>query len=118
MAKQYVDFNSLEYFDAETSLDDKDIKLKPKNDRALDFVGEITINGTVPGGSQVQADWAQTDSEEVDYIKNKPNLATVEYTGSVAFKVVEGGLQVTFDGTTYYEVTLTEVQAQDQNDGE
>lgn len=78
MAKQYVDFNSSEYFDAETSLDDKDIKLTPKNDRALDFVGEITINGVTPGsgGDQVQADWAQTDSAEVDYIKNKPTIPT------------------------------------------
>lgn len=39
----------------------------------------ITINGntisaTGGGGSQVQADWNQSDSSAVDYIKNKPTL--------------------------------------------
>ena len=33
------------------------------------------------GGEQVQADWSQTDSEQPDYIKNKPELATVATTG-------------------------------------
>ena len=33
------------------------------------------------GGTQVQADWSQTDSEQPDYIKNKPELATVATTG-------------------------------------
>lgn len=32
--------------------------------------------------SQVQSDWAQTDSSEVDFIKNKPTLATVATSGS------------------------------------
>lgn len=32
-------------------------------------------------GTQEQADWTQTDSTAVDYIKNKPTLATVATTG-------------------------------------
>lgn len=32
------------------------------------------ISATGGGGSQVQADWSQADSSEVDYIKNKPTL--------------------------------------------
>ena len=34
------------------------------------------------GGDQVQADWNQTDTEQPDYIKNKPELATVATSGS------------------------------------
>ena len=33
------------------------------------------------GGDQVQADWNQSDSEQPDYIKNKPSLATVATSG-------------------------------------
>ena len=32
--------------------------------------------------TQVQADWTQSDNTAVDYIKNKPNLATVATSGS------------------------------------
>lgn len=34
------------------------------------------------GGTQVQADWTEQDSAAADYIKNKPNLATVATSGS------------------------------------
>lgn len=34
------------------------------------------------GGTQVQSDWSQSDSSAVDYIKNKPNLATVATSGN------------------------------------
>ena len=34
------------------------------------------------GSDQVQADWNQTDTEQPDYIKNKPSLATVATSGS------------------------------------
>jgi len=34
------------------------------------------------GSQQVQADWAQTNNQAVDFIKNKPNLATVATSGS------------------------------------
>lgn len=45
----------------------------------------IVINGDTISATaepQQQADWAQTDSSAVDYIKNKPTLATVATTGS------------------------------------
>ena len=41
----------------------------------------ITGRGGGGSGEQVQADWSQTDSEQPDYIKNKPELATVATTG-------------------------------------
>lgn len=50
---------------------------------------EFISNGTnwilVPSGdepAQIQADWNQTDNTALDYIKNKPNLATVATSGS------------------------------------
>lgn len=33
------------------------------------------------GGSQVQSDWAETNSDDPSYIQNKPNLANVATTG-------------------------------------
>ena len=41
----------------------------------------LIVTGRGGGGTQVQADWSQTDSEQPDYIKNKPELATVATTG-------------------------------------
>ena len=40
----------------------------------------VTAIGAIPG--QKQADWTQTTTTAVDYIKNKPNLATVATSGS------------------------------------
>lgn len=37
------------------------------------------ISATIP--EQVQSDWAENDSSKPDYIKNKPNLATVATSG-------------------------------------
>lgn len=42
---------------------------------------EITGKPTIPD-AQVQANWAQSNSSAIDYIKNKPNLATVATSGS------------------------------------
>lgn len=44
----------------------------------------IIVVGKGGGGSgeQVQADWNQTDDTQVDYIKNKPTLATVATSGN------------------------------------
>ena len=45
----------------------------------------ITISDNTISASaapQEQADWAQSDANAVDYIKNKPNLATVATSGS------------------------------------
>ena len=33
-------------------------------------------------GTQVQSDWAETDTESVSYIKNKPTLSIVATSGS------------------------------------
>ena len=41
----------------------------------------ITGRGGGGSGEQVQADWNQTDDTQVDYIKNKPSLATVATSG-------------------------------------
>lgn len=51
-------------------------------------IAEIDINGTSTNvyaptpTAQVQADWTEADNTAVDYIKNKPNLATVATSGS------------------------------------
>ena len=45
---------------------------------AVDY---IKNKPTIPA-AQVQSDWSQSDSSAVDYIKNKPNLATVATSGS------------------------------------
>lgn len=50
-----------------------------------DKIAEIDINGTttnVYAPSQTQADWTEADNTKADYIKNKPNLATVATSGS------------------------------------
>lgn len=44
----------------------------------VDNIGNVTF-GTV--AAQSQADWNQGDNTQVDYIKNKPNLATVATSG-------------------------------------
>ena len=52
-----------------------------------DKIAEIDINGTstdvyAPSQTpQAQADWTEADNTAVDYIKNKPNLATVATSG-------------------------------------
>ena len=40
-----------------------------------------TINAYTSAEENVQSDWAQTDTEADDYIKNKPNLSTVATSG-------------------------------------
>ena len=42
---------------------------------------DLTDKPTIPE-AQVQADWGEADSTKVDYIKNKPSLATVATSGS------------------------------------
>ena len=63
--------------------------------------GDVTLNGTnvsysdannsptlkdkidtVEGYAKTQSDWSQSDNTAIDYIKNKPNLATVATSGS------------------------------------
>ena len=49
--------------------------------------GTSVVNGqgvaeiTMPTFTQVQSDWSQSDNTQVDYIKNKPSLATVATSG-------------------------------------
>jgi hypothetical protein len=53
----------------------------PQQGQTVVWNGSSWGYGTA-GGTQVQADWAQTDSSAVDFIKNKPDLATVATSGS------------------------------------
>ena len=69
-------------------------------------VASLDASGTVPPeqlpdipSGQVQSDWAQADTEAVDYIKNKPT----PYTLPTASTTTLGGVKV--DGTT---VTITD----------
>lgn len=41
-----------------------------------------TFHSSTMGEEQVQSDWAQTNNQAVDFIKNKPNLAEVATSGS------------------------------------
>lgn len=52
--------------------------------KAVAFSGsynDLTDTPTIPA-AQVQSDWTQADSGAVDYIKNKPTLATVATSGA------------------------------------
>lgn len=55
--------------------------------------------GSGGGGEQQQADWAQTDSTAVDYIKNKPTVPEVEANPSGTASATLSTLEV--DGTIY-----------------
>lgn len=61
-----------------SELDDlQDVTLiEPTTGQALVFDGTKWVNADV-AGTQEQADWAQTDTTAVDYIKNKPTIPTV-----------------------------------------
>lgn len=67
--------------------EDKKNKVQTINDQSTEVeypsakaVYESLQNLPIP--EQVQADWNQIDTEAPDYIKNKPNLATVATSGS------------------------------------
>ncbi len=40
----------------------------------------LLILGKSGNSTQVQSDWAETDTESVSYIKNKPNMTTQTLT--------------------------------------
>lgn len=44
----------------------------------------IDANNVISAASQVQSDWTQSDNTKVDFIKHKPNLATVATSGNYA----------------------------------
>lgn len=54
--------------------------INPTTGQALVFDGTKWVNADV-AGTQEQADWAQTDTTAVDYIKNKPTDATQSASG-------------------------------------
>ena len=58
----------------------------PTTDGSSGYILATYGNGmaywTSAGASPVQADWTQTDTGALDYIKNKPSLATVATSGS------------------------------------
>jgi hypothetical protein len=51
------------------------------NGYVLKSNGAGILSWVAPNASQIQSDWNQTDSGQVDYIKNKPMLATVATSG-------------------------------------
>jgi hypothetical protein len=52
------------------------------------------------GFDQVQADWEQTDSSAVDYIKNKPDLSI--YATVDSLETVSGDIDISTDAHKYY----------------
>ena len=49
------------------------------NNKRLLILGKSSSGG---GGTQVQSDWAETNTESVSYIKNKPELSVVATSGN------------------------------------
>jgi len=54
-------------------------------------INNNVISATGGGGSQVQADWNQTDTSAVDYIKNKPTLRQPSADGTAGQYLKSGG---------------------------
>lgn len=93
-----------------------DIILKDRNDKTTEYrnVNSVTFNTTTPGETatfiaQKQADWNQTDTTAVDYIKNKPqDLATKDF--------VESHVQEKIDAIGIQEGVATEEYVKEQID--
>ena len=84
-----TDTEAVSYIKNKPIISDAEIVIKQNNVTKGSFTlnqnGPATINlegGGGGGSTQVQSDWAETDTESVSYIKNKPSLATVATTGS------------------------------------
>ena len=82
----------------------------------------LTIGSTtkaIPSGggvAQVQSDWSQSDNTQVDYIKNKPSLATVATSGSYADlsntpTISDATISVCIDGDVVDSFTLNQSSA-------
>lgn len=54
-------------------------------------INNNVISATGGGGSQVQADWSQSDTSAVDYIKNKPTLRQPATDGTAGQYLKSGG---------------------------
>jgi hypothetical protein len=83
----HVTVNIVDALDSESTIDALSANMgKSLNDAKQDklTVGDnITIsNNVISATSQIQADYTQTDTSKLDYIKNKPTLATVATSGS------------------------------------
>ena len=61
--------------------------IKTINNESILGSGNIDIQG---GGTQEQADWAQTDTTAVDYIKNKPDLSIYAETNDLSTVATTG----------------------------
>jgi hypothetical protein len=76
----------------------------------------LTIGSTtkaIPSGggvAQVQSDWSQSDNTQVDFIKNKPSLATVATSGSYADlsnkPTIPDAVSGVNDGTSWTSLTI------------
>ena len=80
---------SVSYIKNKPTISDAEIVIKQNNVTKGSFTlnqnGPATINlegGGGGGSTQVQSDWAETDTESVSYIKNKPTLSIVATSGS------------------------------------
>jgi len=74
---------------------------------------DLSNKPTIPA-AQVQSDWNQTTSSEVDYIKNKPtNISSFTnddgYYNNASADLTNLNLDLKFDGTTLNSVNLTQL---------
>ena len=82
--EQYVQGELEDYYDkTETNalLDEKANSSDLARVATTGSYNDLTNKPIIPAG-QIQSDWTQTNTSEVDYIKNKPNLATVATSGN------------------------------------
>ena len=80
---------SVSYIKNKPTISDAEIVIKQNNVTKGSFTlnqnGSATINlegGGGGGSTQVQSDWAETNTESVSYIKNKPTLSIVATSGN------------------------------------
>ncbi len=84
-----TDTEAVSYIKNKPNISDAEIVIKQNNVTKGSFTlnqnGSATINlegGGGGGSTQVQSDWAETNTESVSYIKNKPTLSIVATSGS------------------------------------
>ena len=84
-----TDTESVSYIKNKPTISDAEIVIKQNNVTKGSFTlnqnGSATINlegGGGGGSTQVQSDWAETNTESVSYIKNKPTLSIVATSGN------------------------------------
>ena len=84
-----TDTESVSYIKNKPTISDAEIVIKQNNVTKGSFTlnqnGSATINlegGSGGGSTQVQSYWAETNTESVSYIKNKPTLSIVATSGS------------------------------------